>query len=403
MPVRLLVLLTADLESEASGGIRTYVRDLVRYSPPDFEIEIVGSTAAPAERPTGVWRELTYGERSARFLPLVHIPPNASSRVPDLLRYVVALLLRGRRFDRAGRLIELHRPAIGLAFLRHRGPQIQWLHLNTVDGVGQLRWRRAPGLFRLVERLTLRRMTRIYLPSRASVEDLRRRYPDLAERVRFSPNWFDARRFRLATADERAAARQWLAAEIGAPLGAATKVVLFVGRLEPVKDPRLLLETFAAASSRLPDMRLVMLGDGNLRQQVTRWAAELGIAERVHLLGARPHDDVARAMHAADALLVTSRSEASARVALEALGAGLPVVSTRVGEMASVVEPGRTGWLVAERDPGQLAEALGWALAQPRESVAAAASASVAEFVPERALAPVYDDHRQLAAAMAGR
>lgn len=391
-----MVLLSADLESDASGGIRTYVRDLVKHAPPDFEIEVVGSTAEPTTRPVGSWRSLTFGDRQCRYLPIVHIPPNASSRVPDLLRYVGALLLRGRALGSGERLVEIHRPAIALAFLRRRRPMIQWLHLNTIDGVGQLRWRRAPGLFRLVEAVTLRRMARIYLPSRPSVEDLQRRYPKLAGRVRFSPNWFDAQRFRPPTDAERREAREWLAAEAGFSATADTAIVLFVGRLEAVKDPRLLLAAFAEHLRTGRGSHLVMIGDGSLRQRIDEWSGELALGGRVHLLGARPPDDVARAMHAADVLLMASRSEASARVALEALGAGLPVVSTRAGEMEAVVSHAATGWLAADRSPRELAAGLAWALAQPRDEMTQRASASVAEYVPDRALAPLYDDHRRL-------
>ncbi|HEY7598754.1 MAG TPA: glycosyltransferase, partial [Candidatus Limnocylindrales bacterium] len=387
MPVHVLVLLTADLESAASGGIRTFVRDFVKYSPADFEIDIVGSTADPRARPPGGWRTLTYGARSARFLPLVHIPANASSRVPDLLRYVMALILRRRWLPLAGHVLQVHRPAIALAFPGHRGPIVQWLHLNTVDGIGQLRWRRLPGLFRLLERRTLGRMARVYLPSSASVDDLRRRYPALAERIRFSANWYDTQRFGAPTEAQRTAARDWLATEIGAPLAPTAKVILFVGRLEPVKDPRLLLATFAEHARDDATARLVLIGDGSLRAEIGRQAAALGLAERVHLLGAREPDEVARAMQAADVLLVSSRSEASARVALEALGSGLPVVSTRVGEMAAVVEHGRTGWLADERRAEVLARGLAWAIAQPRDAIAGATSGSVVDNVPERALA----------------
>jgi glycosyltransferase involved in cell wall biosynthesis len=397
MSVRVLVMLTADLESEASGGIRTFVRDFVRYSPPDFEIDIVGSTADPHARPSGTWRTLAYGAREARFLPLVHIPPNASSLTPDLLRYVAALMLRRGRLPISGHLLQFHRPAIALAFARHRGPMIQWLHLNTVDGVAQTRWRRLPGLFRLLERFTLGRMTRIYLPSLASAADLRRRYPALDERIRFSANWYDSARFSVPDGAQRAAARRFVAEQLGVEPAADGRLVLFVGRLEPVKDPLLLLAAFAEYARGDDGARLLLVGDGGMRAEIERSARQAGLGPRIHLLGARPPDEVARFMQAADVLLMASRSEASARVALEALGSGLPVVSTPVGEMARVVEHGRTGWLVEQRRAAELAAGLAWAMAQPRAVVAAAAAASVADFVPERALGELYEDHRRLA------
>jgi glycosyltransferase involved in cell wall biosynthesis len=400
--VRVLVLLTADLESEASGGIRTFVRDYVRYSPADFEIDIVGSTADPRSRPSGAWRTLTYGARSARFLPLVHIPPNASSRLPDLLRYFLALITRRRRLPITGHLLQFHRPAIALAFPRQRGPMVQWLHLNTVDGVAQTRWRRLPGLFRLLERFTLGRMTRIYLPSAGSADDLRRRYPALGERIRFSANWFDTARFGVPDAARRTAARAFAADQLGVELGHEDRLVLFVGRLEPVKDPPLLLAAFAEHARGDTGARLLLVGEGGMRAEIERLVNASGLSQRIHLLGARPPDEVAELMRAADVLLLASRSEASARVALEALGSGLPVVSTRVGEMARIVEHGRTGWLAERREPAALAAGLAWALTQPRDLLAVTAAASVAEYVPERALTELYEDLRRLDQELGG-
>jgi hypothetical protein len=64
--------------------------------------------------------------------------------------------------------------------------------------------------------------------------------------------------------------------------------------------------------------------------------------------------------------------------------------------MGAVVEHGRTGWISGGRSATELARGLAWALAQPRDEVAAATSASVVENVPERALAALFDDHRRL-------
>jgi glycosyltransferase involved in cell wall biosynthesis len=398
-----MLLLTADLEVEASGGIRTFVRDFVKHAPEDIEVSIVGSTSDPAARPVGEWRTIEYGRRAARFLPIVHIPPDVRSRVPDLLRYVVALLLRRRRLHLEGQVLEFHRPAIALAFLRHRGPMVQFVHMNPAQFARHMKWRRLPGLLGVIERLTIGRMDYVLTPGTAVAELYRRRFPEIAERIIFSPNWYDAELFFVPTPTDRVEARAALAGSLGGQLGDEDRLVLFVGRLDAQKDPLLLINAFAALARRRPEARLLMVGEGGMRGQVEQRAAAAGIGSRVELLGSRAHAEVAQLMRASDALLLASHTEVSARVALEALGSGLPVVSTPAGEMERVVEHGRTGWIVRDRQPDSFADGLAWALDQPRDQVAATAAASVADYVPQRALARVYEMHRRLAAGERGR
>jgi glycosyltransferase involved in cell wall biosynthesis len=120
---------------------------------------------------------------------------------------------------------------------------------------------------------------------------------------------------------------------------------------------------------------------------------------KVHAIGDQPRDRVAQLMAAGDVLLVTSRAEGGGpRVALEALGSGLPVVSTVVGEVRRSVSSGVNGWLSEDRTADSLASGLRWAFGQPREVVSAAAVQAARPFVASEVLRPLYDIYRELAA-----
>ena len=93
----------------------------------------------------------------------------------------------------------------------------------------------------------------------------------------------------------------------------------------------------APALGRSHAPRLFILGDGPMRKSLARRAGELGIANSVEFLGARPHDEVAGWMNAADCLCVTSRSEGMPNVVVEALASGLPVVASDVGECRNLL------------------------------------------------------------------
>jgi glycosyltransferase involved in cell wall biosynthesis len=164
------------------------------------------------------------------------------------------------------------------------------------------------------------------------------------ERIHLVNNGVDASLF---AATERARARHLL----GLPQD--ERVLLFVGRLEERKGIFDLLDAFERVRRRI-DSRLVLVGDGAATARV-RAAARGG---RVRVVGARPHDEVARWMAASDLLVLPSWMEGTPNVVLEALASGRPVVATRVGGTPDVLSDDRAGILVPPRDPAALADAI---------------------------------------------
>ncbi len=126
-----------------------------------------------------------------------------------------------------------------------------------------------------------------------------------------------------------------------------------MGRLNPQKNHRLLLDAFAAAA--IPGAHLLIAGEGDLRPELEARSAALGIATTVHFLGVRA--DVPRLFGAADALVMPSSWEGNPLVVMEAMAAGLPVVATRVGCVPELVSPD-TGKLTEPGDRDGLAMAM---------------------------------------------
>lgn len=169
-----------------------------------------------------------------------------------------------------------------------------------------------------------------------------------------------------------------VAAAWHAGLPRAPARVLWLGRFAPVKDPGLWLATLAALA-RLRPVHGVLCGDGALRAWAAGRAAELGVA--CTFAGSVPAGE---ALGAADLLLMTSRNEGLPLAAVEAAGAGIPVVAPPAGGLA---DAGRWGLVtVAPRDPAALAAACAAALARPRPPPHPLASALDGAKLPQRYL-----------------
>jgi len=161
------------------------------------------------------------------------------------------------------------------------------------------------------------------------------------------------------------------------PRREAGRSILWIGRLEPQKDPLLALKTIQALDA---SARLLMLGEGSLGEDVQEEIVAMNLRDRVHLVG---HvREIEPYLARADALLITSRYEGGPAVAVEALAAGLPVVSTDCSHLLrDLLTSAQAGRLVASRKPADLAAALEEVCAQPRPPDALAALA--APFEPQ--------------------
>jgi glycosyltransferase involved in cell wall biosynthesis len=135
----------------------------------------------------------------------------------------------------------------------------------------------------------------------------------------------------------------------------ARRYIVHVARHHPVKDQPTLLRGFALAAPDLPDVDLLLVGDGPLRGELEAIAKALGVADRVKFLGIRP--DIPDVLAAADVFALTSVSEAASLTLLEAMATGLPVVVTDVGGNPDLVRAGIDGLLFPRGDAAGCAAA----------------------------------------------
>ena len=148
---------------------------------------------------------------------------------------------------------------------------------------------------------------------------------------------------------ERRGARTALGLPFDAP------VLLFVGRIQPLKAPDVAVRTLALLGR--PDAQLLIVGGASGQEgghEVDRLHAlidELGVQAQVKFVAPQPHHILSTYYRAADVVLVPSRSESFGLVALEASACGVPVVASGVGGLLTLVDHGETGYLVPDREP----------------------------------------------------
>jgi glycosyltransferase involved in cell wall biosynthesis len=135
---------------------------------------------------------------------------------------------------------------------------------------------------------------------------------------------------------------------------------LIVGHVANFRTPKghpYLVEAAADVCRRIPEAKFLLigeLGDGSIKSEVETLIEKFHIGEKIKLLGFR--SDVHKLLNAMDMFVLPSVSEGHPLSVVEAMAAARPVVATRVGGLAEIIDDGRTGYLVAPKDPASLAE-----------------------------------------------
>lgn len=159
-------------------------------------------------------------------------------------------------------------------------------------------------------------------------------------------------------------------------------LLLFVGRIQPLKGLDIAVEALAQLDNR--SARLLIVGGASGQQGASEVARleqlmeKLDVRNRVEFIAPQPHYALSTFYRAADVVVMPSRSESFGLVALEAAACGVPVVAAAVGGLRTLVRDGVTGYLIEERDPSQYANAIDLILADPLLAAQMATEAAMA-------------------------
>ena len=193
--------------------------------------------------------------------------------------------------------------------------------------------------------------TRMIAVAEASADRFSGSLLPLRRRVTVIPNGVDLEEFHPNQIVKQKIRREW-------HLDDEAPVIGIVARITPSKGQLELLRVFARVLREFPTATLVIAGAPAFNREheyldlLKRTATELGISNRVRMLGAR--NDVAAIMQALDLLVLNSTVEACCLVALEAMACGIAVLATNTGGTPEIIEHGRNGWMVPLRNDDAL-------------------------------------------------
>ncbi len=334
-----------------AGGPAHHVAILSgRLDPARYETLLVAGRVGPGEASA----EYLAADHGARLRTLAALGPEIQPLAD--LRALGALVRLIRRLR--PEIVHTHTAKAGflgrLAAVLARSPRpriVHTYHGHVLEGYfGPAK----AGLYRGLERLAARVSDTLVGVSQATVDDLVRLGIARAERFRVIPLGLVLDAF-LAL-DERPDETSPLRRATGARADAGDVVVTISGRLAPIKRVELALESVALARAAGAPVRLLVVGDGELRPELEAQATELGLGGAVTFAGFQ--SDMPSVVAATDIALLTSDNEGTPVALIEAAAGARPAVAVDVGGVRHVVEPA-TGRLCPPGDARALAAALG--------------------------------------------
>jgi len=204
-------------------------------------------------------------------------------------------------------------------------------------------------IFRAMQKYVLKHCDMCTVNSYATYKEVVSRFPEAKEKLVIRSMGVDIKKFQKNAKRNNAYKKK--------------KIVLFVGRLNEQKGIQYLIKAIPRVKDKFPNIRLLIIGEGNFRYEMEHLVDYLDIRDEVEFLGAMRHDDIIDYYKMADVFVLPSitssiGTEGFGLVLLEAMSAKTPVIGTNSGGIPYIIKNGQNGLLVKEKDNKEIAEAI---------------------------------------------
>lgn len=396
----------ATLGGKDTGGMNVYVRDLTcELGRMGIHVDVF--TRSQDEHVPHVVHELGFGNRVVHVLAGPEIPKakrEMANYIPEFVEGIKQFAIeKGITYD----VIHSHYWMSGLAAEALSDawggtPIVHMFHTlgEMKNRVARSEDERASGERLNGERQVLRRMDRIVVATIAEQTQLRFLYRVDARKMVVIPPGVDPSHFYPIPPDE---AKQFIG------LKPENRMVLFVGRIEPLKGVDTLIQAMSCLDLQdihKPVHLAIIGGEPNaipedMSEEMVRLQKlcdELCMGGMVVFLGKRGQDTLPYYYSAAEVVVMPSLYESFGMVALEAMACGTPVVASEVGGLGYLVQNGVTGYTIPDSEPEALCEKLSWLLgdADLRESMGQRAAEYALDYAWEKIAAQITDVYKDL-------
>lgn len=389
--IKLLIICPIDPAGRKIGGVETAIRTYIKYAPSDFEIEVVGITTGDQAYRRGAWYNTTLNGRPIKFFPVIKDnSPNTRRLLPLVFRFTAGLARWRHKIDFNNRLIVFHRLEPAYILKSITSEKILFLHGNMSTYFSneycENKWKHFKKLYFFIEPFFISGMGKIFIVSRSGRDHYTKRYSSFSSRFLFLPTWYDPHIFYR----RESAVRNKIRGEYN--ISPDTLVFLFIGRLEGQKNPQLLIQSFYYISRIYPDSKLLIVGEGSLKDTLIRKIHDLDLSNKVTFYNFKTQTEIAEMINMADTMLLTSAWEGMPRVVLESLACGLPVVATDAGDTSLAVKDGESGKLILSNQPEDIARAVQEVITSPPSPEQC--QKAVADYSQEKVLSFLYTELR---------
>ena len=359
----------ATLGGKDTGGMNVYVRDLTRQLG-QMGIHVDVFTRSQDDHVPHVLHELGYGNR------VVHVPagPEIPVAKQELADYIPEFVEGVKKFaaekDIRYDIIHSHYWMSGVAAesLSEAWGGTPILHMFHTLGEMKNRVARSEaereGQYRINgEKQVLRRADRVVVATLAELTQLRFLYKANDRKLVVIPPGVDVCHFYPIPADE---------AKMYVGLKPEDRMVLFVGRIEPLKGVDTLIQAMSCLQwkEERPVHLAIIGGDPGASPEemsaemarLQKLCDDLAVGQTVVFLGKRDQDKLPYYYSAAELVVMPSHYESFGMVALEAMACGTPVIASEVGGLAYLVRDGETGFTIPDQEPETLCEKISWLL-----------------------------------------
>ncbi|MES9970982.1 MAG: glycosyltransferase family 4 protein [Candidatus Thiodiazotropha sp.] len=394
--INVTIIYPTDPFGVVPGGTDTCIRDILRCSPDDIQMNLVGVTTNPDSYPVGIWTKCEINGRAFSFFPLMLVSSlKEQMRIPLSLQFTLRLIGK-RKLLADSDVIQFNRIEPALSVINLKKPKILIIHQNMnviKNNRSDIRWKYFPGLYFKIEEYIINHLRSIFIVREDAVEEYKKRFPDKRDDIKFLPTWMNASMFFQLEKQEKLIARNNLS---DIDVTDDEYLMIFVGRLDHQKDPIFLIQSLVSLNKKRKDWKMIIIGDGILRGEIESAIQKYNLYQKVSLTGAMSQEDVSKYLRASDLLLLTSVYEGMPRCVVEALGCGLPVVSTRAGEVSLLIKQGENGYIVDDRDPEEFSDKINKTINNLQHYNGASSLDAVKQYTASNVLEEVYDMYRRL-------